>query len=208
MPAQPIPQSRPATLMNQPGAHAVDQPAVRGCTQVWNRMNSVNAHWISESFQPVPCWSGWTNSVQAVLQVGNHDHRDDGHAELEPAVVDLQGASRHAATLYNCLSWRANNSRSFKAAPYVASSRSRFPAKSASMRSPAPCIPPMPACTRSIPSASSSPSRARTSSARSTSHGRTASRLRRAAAARRRRGRRSAGPAARHVEVPTTASSN
>ena len=28
-------------------------------------MNSVNANWMSESFQPVPSCSGWTNSVQA-----------------------------------------------------------------------------------------------------------------------------------------------
>ena len=42
----------------------MSQPS-SGCTQVWKRMNSVNANWMSESFQPVPFCSGLTNSVQA-----------------------------------------------------------------------------------------------------------------------------------------------
>jgi hypothetical protein len=36
-----------------------------GCTHVWNRMKSVNASWISDSFQPVADCIGFTNSVHA-----------------------------------------------------------------------------------------------------------------------------------------------
>ena len=34
-----------------------------GCTHVWNRMKSVNAHWMSDSFQPVAARIGSTNNV-------------------------------------------------------------------------------------------------------------------------------------------------
>ena len=51
-------------MMNQRGPSlSISQPS-SGWTQVWHRMNSVNAVWMSESFQPVPACSGWTNSVQ------------------------------------------------------------------------------------------------------------------------------------------------
>ena len=53
-------------------------------------MKSVNAHWISETFQPVPLLERFDEQRPRVLQVRNHHHRDDGHAELKPAVVDLQ----------------------------------------------------------------------------------------------------------------------
>ena len=43
---------------------SINQPS-SGCTQVWKRMNSVNANWISESFQPVAFCSGGTKSVHA-----------------------------------------------------------------------------------------------------------------------------------------------
>src|SRR5262245_58169035 len=32
-------------------------------------MNSANAYWMSDSFQPVPCWSGCTNSVHAYCRL-------------------------------------------------------------------------------------------------------------------------------------------
>ena len=46
----------------------MSQPS-SGCTQVWNRMNSVKANWMSDSLQPVPACSGWTNSVQAYCRL-------------------------------------------------------------------------------------------------------------------------------------------
>ncbi len=35
-----------------------------GCTQVWNRMKSVNAHWMSDNFHFVAVRIGSTNNVQ------------------------------------------------------------------------------------------------------------------------------------------------
>jgi len=55
--------------MNQRGPiRSISQPS-SGCTQVWNRMKSAKAYWMSDSFQPVPCWSGCTNSVHAYCRL-------------------------------------------------------------------------------------------------------------------------------------------
>jgi hypothetical protein len=65
MPAQPRPHSTPAALMKPRGPRrSISQPS-SGCTQVWQRMKSVKANWMSESFQPVAPCIGWTKSVQA-----------------------------------------------------------------------------------------------------------------------------------------------
>src|SRR5688572_6457888 len=65
MPAHPRPHSSPAALMNPRGpSRSISHPS-SGCTQVWHRMNSVKANWISDSVQPVSACKGWTNSVHA-----------------------------------------------------------------------------------------------------------------------------------------------
>src|SRR6476620_6699890 len=64
-PAHPSPHSRPAALMKPRGpSRSISQPS-SGWTQVWNRMNSVKANWMSDSFQCVLACIGFTNSVHA-----------------------------------------------------------------------------------------------------------------------------------------------
>src|SRR5262245_41561078 len=78
MPAHPTPQSSPAALMNPRGPkRSISQPS-RGCTQVWKRMKSVKAVWMSESFQPVFFCIGLTNSVHeycrlAIIIIATND---------------------------------------------------------------------------------------------------------------------------------------
>src|SRR6185436_4420716 len=60
-----MPHRTPATVVKRRGPRRSIRKPCAGCTQVWNRMKSVNAHWISDSFQPVPTRIGSTNSVHA-----------------------------------------------------------------------------------------------------------------------------------------------
>src|SRR5712692_9795701 len=61
--AHPTPHNTPAAVMNGRGpSQSMSQPS-SGCTHVWNRMNSVKASEISDSFQPVAVCIGTTNSV-------------------------------------------------------------------------------------------------------------------------------------------------
>src|SRR6185503_17016611 len=69
MPAQPSPHRSPAALMKPRGpSRSMSHPS-RGCTQVWKRMDSVNANWMSESCQPVFACSGETKNVQAYCRL-------------------------------------------------------------------------------------------------------------------------------------------
>ena len=52
-------------LMNNRGPMRSISHPWQGWAQVWNRMNNVAATWMSDSFQPVPSCSGFTNSVHA-----------------------------------------------------------------------------------------------------------------------------------------------
>ena len=62
-PAQPTPQNTPAIVAKSRGPmRSISQPCA-GCTHVWNRMKSVNAHWMSDTFHPVACCIGLTKSV-------------------------------------------------------------------------------------------------------------------------------------------------
>ena len=55
--------------MNPRGpSRSISQPS-SGCTQVWQRMNSVNAHCTSASDQPLAWRIGFTNSVQAYCRL-------------------------------------------------------------------------------------------------------------------------------------------
>src|SRR4030095_2848005 len=96
-----------------------------------------------------------------VLQVRNHDHRDERRDELKPAIVNVQlsllvrlkphptgDPGRSRAPLYNWISWRANHSGSSKPEHYGASSKSKLQAKSALTPSPATSIRPTPASIR------------------------------------------------------------
>ena len=77
--------------MNQRGPSlSMSQPS-SGCTHVWNRMNSVNASWMSDSFQPVPACSGWTNSVQAYCRLAIMIIATSDATELKPAIVHVHG---------------------------------------------------------------------------------------------------------------------
>jgi len=62
-PLQPMPQSTAATLMKMRGPMRSMSHPCTGWTHVWKRMKSVNASWMSDSFHPVPIWTGLTNSV-------------------------------------------------------------------------------------------------------------------------------------------------
>ena len=58
-------------------------------------MNSVNANWMSESFQPVPACSGWTNSVHAywrlaIMIIAIRDARSWNHRLLMFTLPSLQ----------------------------------------------------------------------------------------------------------------------
>jgi hypothetical protein len=53
-------------------------------------MKSAKAYWMSDSFQPVPRCSGLHEERPGVLQVRNHDHRDERRDELKPAIVNIQ----------------------------------------------------------------------------------------------------------------------
>ena len=61
----------------------------QGCTHVWKRMNSVNGDWMSDSFQPVPALQRLDEQRPRVLQVRDHDHRDQRGAQLKPAIVAI-----------------------------------------------------------------------------------------------------------------------
>ena len=58
-----------ATLVKIRGPmRSINQPWT-GCTHVWKRMKSVKASWMSDNFQPVPAWTGLTNSVHAYCRL-------------------------------------------------------------------------------------------------------------------------------------------
>ncbi len=68
-PAHPTPHITPAAVMKRRGPSRSIRNPCAGCTHVWNRMNSVNAHWMSDSFQPVACCIGLTKSVHAYCRL-------------------------------------------------------------------------------------------------------------------------------------------
>src|SRR6185503_8009940 len=143
--------------------HAVDQPAVQRLHPCLEQDEEREGVLNVRQFPARATLQRLHEERPGVLQVRNHDHRDERRDELKPAIVNIQVSPPNPAaagpTLYNWISWRANNSGSSKPGPYGASSKSRSRAKSGSTPSPAPSIRPTRASTRFTRSASSSRNR-------------------------------------------------